>query len=126
VYPVSFYVLFGHLAAAVKCKVAASTQKQAFNSLLFLYRHALKIDFGRHTDIPPGKEIALYPDGAIHGGDRCNRQRALLPAHPRDSDSYGSLQPEDDHDLHALCAGQDDQGAEESAGYLRAIAENSG
>jgi hypothetical protein len=25
-----------------------------------------------------------------------------------------------------LCAGQDDQGAEESAGYLRAIAENSG
>lgn len=35
---------------AVKCKVAASTQNQAFNSLLFLYRHALKIDFGRHTD----------------------------------------------------------------------------
>lgn len=31
---------------AVKCRVAASTQNQAFNSLLFLYRHALKRDFG--------------------------------------------------------------------------------
>lgn len=29
---------------AVKCHVAASTQNQAFNSLLFLFRHALKRD----------------------------------------------------------------------------------
>lgn len=46
---------------AVKCKVAASTQNQAFNSLLFLYRHALKIDFGRHTDIPRAKKSHYIP-----------------------------------------------------------------
>jgi site-specific recombinase XerD len=40
---------------AVKCNVAASTQNQAFNSLLFLYRHILKRDFGDHTDIPRAK-----------------------------------------------------------------------
>ena len=37
---------------AVKCKVSASTQNQAFNSLLFLFRHILKKDFGDHKDIP--------------------------------------------------------------------------
>ncbi len=46
---------------AVKCKVAASTQNQAFNSLLFLYRHALKKDFGRHTDIPRAKKSLYIP-----------------------------------------------------------------
>ena len=46
---------------AVKCKIAASTQNQAFNSLLFLYRHALKIDFGRHTDIPRAKNHCTFP-----------------------------------------------------------------
>ena len=37
---------------AVKCKLSASTQNQAFNALLFLYRHILKKDFGDHKDIP--------------------------------------------------------------------------
>src|SRR3990172_12629546 len=37
---------------AVNCKVAASTQNQAFNALLFLFRHILKKDFGDHKDIP--------------------------------------------------------------------------
>ncbi len=46
---------------AVKCKVAASTQNQAFNALLFLYRHALKKDFGRHTDIPRAKKSLYIP-----------------------------------------------------------------
>lgn len=46
---------------AVKCNVAASTQNQAFNALLFLYRHALKIDFGRHTDIPRAKKSHYIP-----------------------------------------------------------------
>lgn len=46
---------------AVKCKVAASTQNQAFNALLFLYRHALKIDFGRHDDIPRAKKSLYIP-----------------------------------------------------------------
>lgn len=46
---------------AVKCKVAASTQNQAFNSLLFLYRHSLKIDFGRHDDIPRAKKSLYIP-----------------------------------------------------------------
>lgn len=46
---------------AVKCEVAASTQNQAFNSLLFLYRHALKIDFGFHKDIPRAKKSLYIP-----------------------------------------------------------------
>jgi len=37
---------------AVQCRVAASTQNQAFNALLFLFRHILKKDFGDHKDIP--------------------------------------------------------------------------
>ncbi len=46
---------------AVKCKVSASTQNQAFNSLLFLYRHILKKDFGDHKDIPRAKKSKYIP-----------------------------------------------------------------
>jgi len=46
---------------AVKCKVSASTQNQAFNSLLFLYRHILKKDFGDHKDIPRAKKAKYIP-----------------------------------------------------------------
>ena len=46
---------------AVKCKVSASTQNQAFNSLLFLYRHILKKDFGDHRDIPRAKKSRYIP-----------------------------------------------------------------
>ncbi len=46
---------------AVKCRVAASTQNQAFNSLLFLYRHALKKDFGDLRDVPRAKKSLYIP-----------------------------------------------------------------
>ncbi|MFZ3137845.1 MAG: integron integrase [Thermodesulfovibrionales bacterium] len=46
---------------AVKCMVSASTQNQAFNSLLFLYRHILKKDFGDHKDIPRAKKSKYVP-----------------------------------------------------------------
>lgn len=46
---------------AVKCRVAASTQNQAFNALLFLYRHILKRDFGDHKDIPRAKQSRYIP-----------------------------------------------------------------
>ena len=46
---------------AVTCKVSASTQNQAFNSLLFLYRHILKKDFGEHKDIPRAKKSKYIP-----------------------------------------------------------------
>ena len=46
---------------AVKCKVSASTQNQAFNALLFLFRHILKKDFGDHTDIPRAKKSSYIP-----------------------------------------------------------------
>jgi integron integrase len=46
---------------AVKCKVSASTQNQAFNSLLFLYRHILKKDFGDHKDVPRAKKSKYIP-----------------------------------------------------------------
>jgi len=46
---------------AVDCKVAASTQNQAFNAILFLYRHILKKDFGNHKDIPRAKRSSYIP-----------------------------------------------------------------
>lgn len=46
---------------AVKCKVAASTQNQAFNSLLFLFRHALKREFGILKDVPRAKKSLYIP-----------------------------------------------------------------
>ena len=46
---------------AVKCKVSASTQNQAFNAILFLYRHILKKDFGDHKDIPRAKKSKYIP-----------------------------------------------------------------
>ncbi len=46
---------------AVNCRVAASTQNQAFNALLFLYRHILKKDFGEHKDIPRAKKSNYIP-----------------------------------------------------------------
>jgi len=46
---------------AVQCKVSASTQNQAFNALLFLYRHILKKDFGEHKDIPRDKKSRYIP-----------------------------------------------------------------
>lgn len=46
---------------AVKRRVAASTQNQAFNSLLFLYRHALKREFGDMRDVPRAKKSRYVP-----------------------------------------------------------------
>jgi len=46
---------------AVKCKVSASTQNQAFNALLFLYRHIIKKDFCDHKDIPRAKQSRYVP-----------------------------------------------------------------
>ena len=46
---------------AVTCKVSASTQNQAFNALLFLYRHILKKDFGNHKDVPRAKRSSYIP-----------------------------------------------------------------
>ncbi|MRR08143.1 MAG: integron integrase, partial [Deltaproteobacteria bacterium] len=46
---------------AVKCSVAASTQNQAFNALLFFFRHALKKDFGVLKDVPRAKKSLYVP-----------------------------------------------------------------
>jgi integron integrase len=46
---------------AVNCHVAASTQNQAFNSLLFLFRHALKRDFGELRGVPRAKKSLYIP-----------------------------------------------------------------
>jgi integron integrase len=46
---------------AVTCKVSASTQNQAFNALLFLFRHILKRDFGDHKDTPRAKKSSYIP-----------------------------------------------------------------
>lgn len=46
---------------AVKCKVAASTQNQAFNSLLFFFRHGLKREFGELQGVPRAKKSLYIP-----------------------------------------------------------------
>ncbi len=46
---------------AVKCKVAASTQNQAFNALLFFYRHGLKSEFGELRNVPRAKKSLYIP-----------------------------------------------------------------
>jgi len=46
---------------AVQCQVSASTQNQAFHALLFLFRHALKQDFGEHKDVPRAKKSKVIP-----------------------------------------------------------------
>jgi integron integrase len=46
---------------AVKCKVASSTQNQAFNALLFFYRHGLKREFGVLQGVPRAKKSLYIP-----------------------------------------------------------------
>ncbi len=46
---------------AVKCHVAASTQNQAFNSILFFFRHGLKREFGELRDVPRAKKSLYIP-----------------------------------------------------------------
>ncbi len=46
---------------AVKRKVSASTQNQAFNALLFFYRHSIKKDFGEHKDIVRARRKPYIP-----------------------------------------------------------------
>ena len=46
---------------AIKRKVSASSQNQAFNALLFLFRHVLKIEFGEIKDIPRAKRRPYIP-----------------------------------------------------------------
>jgi hypothetical protein len=46
---------------AVKCNVSASTQNQAFNSLLFVFRHVLKNEFGDLRDVPHSMRRSRTP-----------------------------------------------------------------
>ncbi len=46
---------------AVKGKVAASTQNQAFNSLLFLFVHGLRRELGELRDVPRAKKSLYIP-----------------------------------------------------------------
>jgi len=46
---------------AVKCRVASSTQNQAFNALLFLFRHVFQKDFGDQRDVPRAKKSKYIP-----------------------------------------------------------------
>jgi integron integrase len=46
---------------AVKRKVSASSQNQAFNALLFFFRHILKREFGEVKDVPRAKRKPYIP-----------------------------------------------------------------
>ena len=46
---------------AVQCRVSASSQNQAFNALLFLYRYVLKTDFGDQSDNVRARRTRYIP-----------------------------------------------------------------
>ena len=46
---------------AVDKKISASSQNQAFNSLLFFFRHIIKTEFGGMKDIPRAKRKPYIP-----------------------------------------------------------------
>jgi integron integrase len=46
---------------AIRQKVSASTQNQAFNALLFLFKHILRKDFGDHKDTVRAKRKLYIP-----------------------------------------------------------------
>jgi len=46
---------------AVKQKVAATTQNQAFNALLFFYRHVLRKEFGKVDGVVRAKRKPYIP-----------------------------------------------------------------
>jgi site-specific recombinase XerD len=46
---------------AVDRKVSASTQNQAFNALLFFYRHVLKREFGKIEEVVRAKRKPTIP-----------------------------------------------------------------
>lgn len=46
---------------AVERKVAASSQNQAFNALLFFFRHVMKMEFGEIKDVPRAKRKPYIP-----------------------------------------------------------------
>jgi integron integrase len=46
---------------AVTCNVSASSQNQAFNALLFFFRHVLKRDFGQIGDVVRAKRTTYIP-----------------------------------------------------------------
>ena len=46
---------------AIKRKVSASSQNQAFNALLFFFRHVLKKEFGDQKDVPRAKRRPYIP-----------------------------------------------------------------
>ncbi len=46
---------------AVSCKVSASSQNQAFNALLFFFRHVLKKEFGEIRDVVRAKRLPYIP-----------------------------------------------------------------
>jgi integron integrase len=46
---------------AIKCNVSASSQNQAFNALLFFFRHVLKRDFGEIRDVVRAKQRRYIP-----------------------------------------------------------------
>lgn len=60
-YLLQFEKSYGELSHGVKKQVSASTQNQAFNALLFFYRHVLKKEFGDFKDIPRAKRTKYVP-----------------------------------------------------------------
>jgi len=59
----------------VQHKAAASTQNQARNALVFLYRQVLKKDFGWLKDLDRAEKPARLPGGAPDSADERSWRR---------------------------------------------------
>lgn len=76
----AFKTFLGNLA--VKKRVAAPTQNQAFNALLFFYRHILKHELPEIMEMPPARHKRAGAGGLSHTGPVSSGLQAALKKYP--------------------------------------------
>src|SRR2546427_2299863 len=87
---------------AVTRRVAASTQNQAFNALLFLYREVLHQEWGEL-----GKGGTGQTPAAAAGGYDPKRSGSRAGRYERHSPVDGEIAVWDRHEIDGMCAGED-------------------
>jgi len=98
--------------------ISASSQNQAFNALLFFYRHVLKNEFGEIKDIPRAKRkpnistvLSRKEADAITTGLKYTYGLVVkfLYDYSNGSAAFGAQRREEDHDLYLYDPKPDNQ-----------------
>lgn len=97
---------------ATERHVVASTQNQAFNALLFLYRHILKTDYDLKDRVVRARRTRYIPVCLTR--EEVDRVIALLD-YPYDSGDAGTQRCPHDHDLYAHSQKPDTEGTKKPA-----------